>query len=197
MKKILFLVAIVCLAVSGMAQSLEEQLFQAVREYNLEEMQQLINAGADVNQRDAEFYTALHYACGCFVQQPHFEAARLLVENGADVNVKGFYVNKPYGLTPLHCAVKSLDVYMVKLLLDQGAVASLNIKEEEDGISVLDLMEDKSFEKWAAEKGKSAEYTEIKKLLHNAYKKEMKKELSEEIRRSWDSMISDPNMWKY
>lgn len=196
MKRVLFAVMAICLTVPGMAQSLGQQLSDAVRDGNLQQVQQLITVGVDVNEKDSELYTALHYACGCLVQSPNFEIARLLIANGADVNAKGFYSNKPYGATPLHCAVKSLDVYMVKLLLDHGASASLNIKEDENGVSVLDIMEDESFRHWAAEQGKSAEYSEIKKMLHDAHRKEVKKELREELRRSWDSMINDPNVWK-
>lgn len=63
--------------------------------YNdLDRLQSLIERG-DVNRRDNSCYTALHYAA----RKNHFEACRLLLNSGADVNAqtKG-------GVTPLHRA---------------------------------------------------------------------------------------------
>jgi ankyrin repeat protein len=73
---------------------------------------------------DDSGYTLLHWA----VQEGHEEIVRLLVENGANVNV----VVHKY-ITPLFNAAGSGNLEMVRLLVDLGA----DVNHLEDGGTVL------------------------------------------------------------
>jgi cytochrome c len=70
-----------------------------------------LDAGADVNEPD-KFATPLYYA----VSRQHLDAARLLIERGADVNA-GPKVSGP----PLKPAVAKSNVELITLLLKHGA----------------------------------------------------------------------------
>lgn len=70
-----------------------------------------LDAGADVNESDG-LATPLHYA----VNRQHFDAAKLLVERGADVNA----VSK-LGGAPLMAAVTKNRIEFITLLLAHGA----------------------------------------------------------------------------
>lgn len=91
----------------------------------------LISEGADVNHANAETgETPLHSAL-CKAGRPYFlYVLKLLVENGADVNVKttpgretGAFMRdvRTKGETPLHRAAAYADEAMIKYLLDHGA----------------------------------------------------------------------------
>ncbi len=76
--------------------------------------QTLINSGAQVNfaSRNPMQVTALHSASA----RKHTRVARLLLENGADVNAR-----QAGGFTPLHAAVQNKQEDMLRLLLESGA----------------------------------------------------------------------------
>lgn len=91
----------------------------------------LISQGADVNFTSCK-YTPLETACF----HNSFKVAKLLLENGAVVNVRRKPQNKEqtyYG-TPLHSAVKANAIECVQLLLAEGAEIN---PEESQGISPL------------------------------------------------------------
>ena len=87
---------------------------------NPEMVAQLIKNGQDVNARDEDGRTALHFA----VLQNHYQTAKLLLDKGAHVNVKehssegGFC---GWGWYPLHLALRNENMDMVKLLISRGA----------------------------------------------------------------------------
>lgn len=68
---------------------------EGAHEGNIEAVKVLLEA--DVNAKDKEGYTPLHWAAAL----GHVEAIKVLVEAGADVNPKD-----EYGSTPLHWAVR-------------------------------------------------------------------------------------------
>ena len=87
---------------------------------NYELLDFLIDNGADINQTFKKgdlFYTPLSYLCS--TDRVDFEALKIFIEKGADINFKGF--------TPL-CAVcsHSANVNIIQFLIDNGADVNLN-----------------------------------------------------------------------
>ena len=94
-----------------------DPLHYAAKNDDVTGVQDRLTAGVDVNLTEQRSqYTPLHFA----VQDGAVDAARVLLEHGADVQA----VYAP-GATPLHLAVirwrKSPDGAMIKLLLQHGA----------------------------------------------------------------------------
>jgi len=88
-------------------------LIWAARSGALEAMTVLIDAGANVNHRDARFrWTVLLHA----IHKQRRAAVRLLLERGADSNA-----STPGGVTPLLMAADDPDPTIVLLLLARGA----------------------------------------------------------------------------
>jgi hypothetical protein len=71
----------------------------------------LLDKGADVNARDCNNTTPLHYAA-----MADKAMVAMLLEKGADVNAKDFF-----GQTPLSIAFQAANKDVIKLLLDKGA----------------------------------------------------------------------------
>ena len=76
----------------------------------------VIRNGADVNARDPEGFTPLHFT---FVYRPthFFKILQLLLFNGASINAATFVG----GYTPLHFACKMEDPTLVQFLIQKGA----------------------------------------------------------------------------
>lgn len=106
-----------------------QQLFTAVSQGNMEQLQLLITAGADVNTRHESSITPLHLASTA-------ECVNLLLEHGADLHA----TNK-YGNTPLHFAATLGHAAAIPALLQAGA--DINAKTK-DGSTPLDCAQDKS-----------------------------------------------------
>lgn len=85
------------------------RLLTASQRGDTQEVQRLLDSGADVNATHRGF-TALHHATG----EPG--VARLLIAAGANVNAQ-----TPEGQTPLLAAVRRMDPDLVNLLIDAGA----------------------------------------------------------------------------
>ena len=101
----------------------EEGLWHAARTGDLPAMKRYIAEGADVNAPDDDLnMTPLAWS----VTHGQTEAARLLIENGVDVNMKD-----DDGSTPLHGAAVFGRADIAKLLLENGA--KLQVRNDDGG----------------------------------------------------------------
>ncbi|KAF9425947.1 hypothetical protein BGZ76_003000, partial [Entomortierella beljakovae] len=107
------------------------QLFKYTALGDLETCRKLIEAGAEVNDRDYAEWTPLHEAC----VTGHEKVAELLIQHKADVNARGGQMD-----TPLHDAAQNGHIEVVKLLLSNGAnVVAKNAK----GVIPIDVADEK------------------------------------------------------
>ena len=94
----------------------EYLLHRAVINKDLKHVKSLIKEGWDVNEKDYNHWTPLHYAA----QDGLYDIAEFLIISGAEIDVKD-----DYGNTPLSNAVYNSDVgnseNVIKLLLKKGA----------------------------------------------------------------------------
>jgi len=106
--------------------TLNDDLIEAARWGDLEKVKKLLDRGADVNARDKDGWTPLHWAS----VHGHLDVIKLLVERGADVNASN------HGWTPLHEAASRGHLNVVKFLVERGA--DVNARDRE-GRTPLDL----------------------------------------------------------
>ncbi|MEM9272451.1 MAG: ankyrin repeat domain-containing protein [Cyanobacteria bacterium P01_F01_bin.143] len=122
-------------------------LFYAAKEGNLDKARRAINDGANVNMH-SNWYTntsPLHEAAFCMPSGAaancgHIEVAKLLIENGADVNARCNH----WAMTPLHAAITSRNdredaYYLANLLLDNGADSNIYAADGETAFQKLVL----------------------------------------------------------
>lgn len=102
-------------AIAGKKKSLD--IFEAAALGRLDQLKACLDetSGRDgINSHSKDGFTALHFAC--FFNQP--EAARLLIESGAAVDI---VAANPTKVIPLHSAVSSRNFDAARLLLEHGA----------------------------------------------------------------------------
>jgi len=90
----------------------EEELFEAVKQGNIDKAKELLDKGINVNVRGDYSWTPLHLAA----RNKHVDLTKFLLEYGADINARSMS-----GRTPLYYAVWNRYTDIVKLLLDHGA----------------------------------------------------------------------------
>ncbi|WP_294249115.1 ankyrin repeat domain-containing protein [Propionivibrio sp.] len=105
----------------------ESPLAKAVIQGDPGEIKGLLDAGAEIDSRDALGRTPLHMAAF----YGHLKATEVLIGSGADINAKD-----RVGMTPLHAAVLSGGRREVEMLLSKNA--GINIKSD-DGQTALHL----------------------------------------------------------
>jgi uncharacterized protein len=110
----------ICLAVVAALGTLsaagpDVRLLDALKNDNRETARALVRAKVDVNVREADGTTALHWA----VRADDLETVQLLIRAGANVNA----ANR-YGLTPLSLAATNGSADLAAALLDAGANAN-------------------------------------------------------------------------
>lgn len=87
----------------------------AIKTCNLRKIQNLISKGANVNLRDSDGWTPLHFATNRYTHTGHHKMMELLLKNGANVNACD-----AWGKRPLHYLVEHSvnTVETVRLFLD-------------------------------------------------------------------------------
>ena len=107
----------------------EQKIFRAVTEGEVDDLESLLKENVDVNSRDQEGMTPLHYA----TDRSFVEVATLLIKYNADIDVQD-----QQGETPLMLAVMCEHEDMVKLLIKHGARKDI---QNNEGMAALDLCE--------------------------------------------------------
>ena len=148
MDKTLFLLSS-CIITYGSVSAMEnyrgylDPLHKAAQDGDMEAVRILLDNGADVNKQDdnGHGYIPLHWA----VFEGHLEIVRLFLDRGADINshdnnvdtVMYFALNfgklefvrdHKYSFTPLHIAVQTVNLEIVRLLLDRSA--DVNVQDD-------------------------------------------------------------------
>ncbi|BDA42610.1 probable Myotrophin at C-terminar half [Coccomyxa sp. Obi] len=103
-------------------------LLDAAKHGDLEAVQDFLAIGKDVNERDGDGRSALHYA----VAYSHGDIVEELISSGADLEARDSKEN-----TPLHYAAGYGRSQLVRQLLEAGAQAAA---ENANGQSALDLV---------------------------------------------------------
>lgn len=98
--------------------TLDEQLFNAASDGNLEQAQEALAAGANVNVKNSRDISALHAAVVTEIS----DMVKLLLESSAHADIQD-----SIGMTPLHYVAFNIDI--IKLLLDSGA--NINAQDNE------------------------------------------------------------------
>ena len=125
MKKILLIFCLLTIisSQSNANSASPNQIFKAVQNGEVKSVQQLIKNGADVNIKDKDGKTPLHYAA----YNENFKIVKLLVKNGANVNAEY------YGATPLYFATLKNNAKIMKYLIKKGA----DVNTKLDNLSAL------------------------------------------------------------
>lgn len=137
MKKIYQIIFIFSLFINCLSHATLPDLHQAVKDGNLEQVQALLDAGADVNATAARWpnddSTPLHLAAFW----GHKAIVNLLLDKGANVNaiIKMWSYNE---VTPLHLAAINGYTAIVKLLLDKGANVNAGAASDQTPLHVTE-----------------------------------------------------------
>jgi len=102
------------LVINGCVATMNHAVLNAVRKGDLNDVISVLSRDRDrtaVNERDEDGYTPLHEA----VYNGHFEIAKYLISQGANVNAKD-----DNGDTPLHEAAFTHNIEIVKYLISKG-----------------------------------------------------------------------------
>lgn len=110
---------------------LNKKLVKASERGNTEQVRELLDAGADVDIKDNDGWTALMWSA----YQGHSDTARLLLDAGADVDIQD-----NNGWTALIYAAALGYADTVKLLLDAGADIDI---QNNSGWTALDILKRK------------------------------------------------------
>ena len=131
-------IAILCLMICAMPIAQADPIHDAAKAGDVAQLELLLSQGANINQRGLA--TPLYYA----INTEHAEAAKFLIERGADVNAPSTWG------APLHAAAARGMTDTVTLLLDRGAdpnvrwqeLTPLHIAARNDRIEVVRVLLD-------------------------------------------------------
>lgn len=126
------------LALAVFAQDANDEFFAAARRGDVAAVKAFLDKGGDVNTKNQYGATALSYAA----DKGHTELVRLLLERGADPNVRDTF----YGASPMSWAAPNGHLEIVRLLIEKGATdksAALNLAIEKDSPELAKAVLDK------------------------------------------------------
>jgi ankyrin repeat protein len=123
----------------------ENLLHDAVRRGDIETCRTLIAKGMDVNAKNTAGETPLLLAADC----GHIGIAKLLLENGADVKIRGDWNS----FTPLHWASGVGSKEMVCLLVAHGADVNAQAKDKQTPLHVAVDASRKEIVGWLVDNG--------------------------------------------
>ncbi|MCT7546124.1 ankyrin repeat domain-containing protein [Aliarcobacter cryaerophilus] len=104
-------------------------LITSQKEPSLDIFNMLIKAGADINAKDKNSWTPLHWAS----RKNHIELVKVLIKAGADINEKATYYDDEEGfsgITPLYASITLNNWEIAKLLIEAGADVNLGIETD-------------------------------------------------------------------
>ena len=107
------LLFVLLLSFSAVAQSNNDDFFAAARRGDVAAVKAFLDKGVDVNAKTQYGATALAYAA----DKGHTELVKLLLERGADPNVRDTF----YNATPMSWAAPKGHVEIAKLLIEKGS----------------------------------------------------------------------------
>ena len=121
-------------------------LHAAAKKGDLEMIQVLLEYGVDVNAQTSFCSTPLNFAS----RGSHDDArvARLLIERGADLNIRGFQ-----GFSPLHQASNDSRIQMARVLIEHGANVEVKDDEDRTPLDIASMMKDKEIIRLLLENG--------------------------------------------
>lgn len=130
-----------------------QELFDAVVKNDINKVKLLIENGADVNVKDKDDLTPLHYAS----MNGYINIIKLLIKNSADIDAQGgnMYIQRegeepeligPMKFTPLHYAVKHKHYDVAELLIKKGADVKIRNAYKQRAINCVDDFERITYE---------------------------------------------------
>jgi len=144
MKKFLLFI-LLSYSVTSIAQNSGEKLFKAIFEHNIEAVKKILEKDKSqanyIRQINDSFYIPVLMQA---VMNDETEIAKLLIENGADVNKRD-----GFKMTSLMLAANNQNIELVKLLLKNGAdknakddngMTALKAAEEVKNKEIIDLL---------------------------------------------------------
>ena len=102
-------------------------IFQAAADGDIDQINQNISRGVNINQKNDAGDAPLHIA----IRNKHKETAELLMQKGADVNLAG-----AEGATPLYIAVDTEQPEIINMLLLQRANLNTEIRPGENALTL-------------------------------------------------------------
>jgi ankyrin repeat protein len=117
----------------GSAVTLAGPLHDVVRAGDVEQVRALVEAGANLDEKDANGETPLNLA----IVGDNATLALLLIDRGAEIQARN-----EGGFTPLHAAAYSNAVAIAERLIDMGA--DLNDRTNKAGVSPLNVASEES-----------------------------------------------------